>query len=272
VTFLDLFERFCELTVPKIYENNRFIVRTLGCMILNTAARVWIRKSRSLPGNMFIALLGEPRSGKSSLISCVKATILGSHIALYPRATPEALAETVNENRVGILFWDEFEEVYKKSKEYMNTFSNLINQMYYLEDVSFYRTTKPKIRLTARSYYFSALVACLPQQWKAIESAFMGGFERRWLTLNLKGKLPLFQAEAPDEKAAEILAEISNYLKKLENKVIVVDSIDLSRYEHEIEKRVSDPLKQSVIAEYLEKILAAEIVNAVLDDIIKEIG
>jgi hypothetical protein len=120
-----------------------------------------------------------------------------------------------------------------------------------------------------RSYYFSALVACLPQQWKAIESTFMGGFERRWLTLNIKGRLPLFSMEEPKEEATEILARISTYLKELENKVIVVDSLDLSKYEAEIEKNVADPLKQSVVAEYLEKILAAEIVNIVLDDIIK---
>jgi hypothetical protein len=144
MTFLDLFERFCELTVPSIYKNNRFATRALGCMILNTAAKVWIRKSRSLPGNMFIALLGAPRSGKTSLMNCAKVTILGSHVSIHPRSTPEALMESVSKDRVGILFWDEFEEVYKKSKEYMNTFSNLINQMYYLEDVSFYRTTKPK--------------------------------------------------------------------------------------------------------------------------------
>lgn len=269
MTFLDLFERFCELTVPEIYKNNRFAIRTLGCMVLNTAARVWIKKARSLPGNMFIALLGTPRTGKSSLMSCVKATIIDSHIAIYPRSTPEALAESVNKERVGILFWDEFEEVYKKSKEYMNTFSNLINQMYYLEDVSFYRTTKPKINLQARSYYFSALVACLPQQWKAIESSFMGGFERRWLTLNIKGKLPLFWNTEPTEEAAKILAKLTAYLKELENKVIIVESVDLSKYEAEIEKRISDPLKQSVVAEYLEKIVAAEIVNSVLDDIVQ---
>ena len=267
MTFLDLFERFCELTLPKIYENNRFVVRTLGCMLLNTAARVWIRKARSLPGNMFIALLGSPRSGKSSLMSCVKAAILGSHVAVHPRSTPEALMESVNKERVGILFWDEFEEVYKKSRDYMNTFSNLINQMYYLEDVSFHRTTKPKISLQSRSYYFSALVACLPQQWKAIESTFMGGFERRWLTLNVRGRLPLFHIEEPSEEAAKVLARIATYINELRDKIVVVDGVDLSKYSEEIEKNVSDPLKQSVIAEYLEKILAAEIVNTVIDDI-----
>jgi hypothetical protein len=273
VTFLDLWERFFELTVPEIYKNNRFAIRVLGCQVLNTAARVWIKKAKSLPGNMLIALLGAPRSGKSSIMGCMKAAVLGSHISILPRSTPEALVEAVHKDRVGILFWDEFEEVYKKSKDYMNTFSNLINQMYYLEDISFHRTTKPKISLPMRSYYFSATIACLPQQWKAIEASFMGGFERRWLTLSIRGRLPLFYMEEAKPEAAEILAKIALYLRGLQDKVIVVEDLYPRSYaqevEREIEKSIRDPLKQGAAAEYFEKILAAEVVNLVLDDIIK---
>jgi hypothetical protein len=278
LTFLDLWERFVELAAPDVYKNNRFEARAVGCGVLNTATRAYIYASRSLPGNFYTAILGKPSSGKTSLMHCAMATIAINekvtgekcHVSIIPKSTPEALMETLAEESVGILFWDEVEEVYKKSRSYMDTLSNLLNQLYDLGPITFHRATKPKIDIPTRSYYFSVYATCLPSQWKAIEAAFAGGFERRWLTLNLKGKLPLLEFPPPRGEAAEILAQLQRMILWAKDKAFVVKGLGLGKYEKEIERRVSDENKQRAAAHYFLKLMAAEIVNVIATQLYKK--
>ena len=280
MTFLDLWERFVELTAPDVYKNNRFAARAVGCGVLNTATRAYIYASNSLPGNFYTAILGKPSSGKTSLMRCAMATIAiderlageKCHVSIIPKSTPEALMETLAEESVGILFWDEAEEVYKKSRSYMDTLSNLLNQLYDLGPITLQRTTKPKISIPMRSYYFSAYATCLPSQWKAIEAAFAGGFERRWLTLNLKGKLPLLELPPPRGEAAEVLAQLQRMVLWAKDKAFVVKGLGLGKYEKEIERRVSDENKQRAVAHYFLKLMAAEIVNIVAAQLYRKTG
>lgn len=263
--FLEEWERFCELTIPDVYKNNRWEIRVVGAAILNTAAKVWINAAQPLPGNFFLALVGTPRSGKTGILKCVRAVLYSSGLGVIERGTPEAVLEQVKNVKFGIFLWDEVEEVLKKARSYMNTLSNKLNDMYYLNTVTFMRTSKSPIILEEGDYYLSVMFAGLPQQWKAIESEFLGGFERRFLTLRIKGKIPLFELPHPSPMAAEILVKLRKYLKCLENYYFVLDPPDLKRYAEIVEREVADELKQSVVQDYTYKLWAAEQINSALD-------
>jgi len=272
--FLDRFEEYCKVTIPRIYKNNKFAARVLGCMVLNTAARAYAYFSQSLPGNMFIALIGEPGGGKTRLMDCAEAAVLGTHVSVLGPATPEALLESLARERQAILFWDEFGEVVKKAKgDYMSTFSEKMNKAYYLKDLGMRRTSKPSITLSMRSYYLSAVVTCVPEQWKEAETQFYGGFERRWLPLRIGGELPLFDFGSVNPEGAEILAELHSILSQLKGVAVAVDGLSsLGKYEQEIKKRVPDREKQIAIAEYLTKIVTAELVNLALEEIVSQMS
>jgi hypothetical protein len=268
--FLETFEEYCRLALgDKVYSNNRFAIRTLGCSILNTATMSFVYRARSLPGNMFLAFVGNPRAGKSSIAMCGKVAIMGTHVSMIDPSTPEALVEEVEARRLGYLFWDEFGEVVKKARDYMGTLSEKMNRMYYRDDVSMKRASKPSISLPMRSYYLSAAVTCVPEQWKEAETLFYGGFERRWLTLNVRGKIPLFEDLEFNPEAAEQLAKIHRYLAAFKGWSIVVKNLNLAKYAKHVEKRVDDELKQGTVEEYVMKVLAAEVINSYFEDIIK---
>jgi hypothetical protein len=268
--FLETFEEYCRLTLgDKVFSNNKFAIRTLGCSVLNTATMSFIYRARSLPGNMFLAFVGNPRAGKSSITACGKAVVLGTHISLLDPSTPEALIEGIEKERLCYLFWDEFGEAVKKAGDYMSTFSEKINRAYYRDNLSMRRASKPSISLSARSYYISATVTCSSEQWREAETLFYGGFERRWLTLNTRGKIPLFEDIEPSLEAAELLAKMHRQLSMLKGWSIVVKNMKLRKYAEYVERKVDDELKQGTVEEYVMKVLAAEVINSHFDEIVK---
>lgn len=255
--FIAHWEEFCKLTIPDVYKNNPWEIRVIGAAILNTAAKVWINFAQPLPANFFLALVGSPRSGKSSILRNVRAVIEPTWMHVIERGSPEAVIEQISKHKYGIFIWDEVEEVLKKAKSYMNTLSNKLNDMYYLDATTFLRTTKDPIILKRGDYFISTIFAGLPEQWKAIESEFLGGFERRFLTLKIKGKLPLYKSPAYNNTAAELLVKLQNFIECLSDYCFVLNPPDLSDFAEMVEREVWDELKQSVVQDYSYKLWVA---------------
>jgi hypothetical protein len=133
--------------------------------------------------------------------------------------------------------------------------------MYYLDTSTFMRTTRDPVVLRRGEYYLSVVFAGLPEQWKAIESAFLGGFERRFLTLKIRGKLPLYKQPRLSDKAAGLLVDLQAFIRCLNEYYFIFDPPDLTEFTDIVEREVWDELKQSVVQDYSYKLWVAEQLN-----------
>lgn len=233
-TFLWHWMEYCKKTYPKIVDKNWWTFFLTGCQLLAHASTLYIHRSKPMPGNFFNVLIGEPASGKGRVIDCLKDAIEGTWISEIPTGSIEAMEDELDRARSGILIWDEMGELGERQQSYLDKVKYMVNRAYYLDSITRARTTKKTTYMNAHSYYLSILMAGLPEDWKKIEKKFLGGFERRFLPLQVQTAKGPFEDSPYDPDALIHLRAIRDIINQFEDIAILVEPGDLSHLKDEV--------------------------------------
>jgi len=259
-TFLWHWMRFCESLYPRIVKKNEAAFLITGMSLLTVAHRAYVLRSRPMPANFFISLIGRPASGKGRVIDCLKLAIQQSpSIEEIPTGSVEAIELGIEERKYGYLIWDEIGELVEKSAEYLRRIKYLINRMYYLDRITRYKVTKKSVDIPANSYYVNIVFAGLQEDWNEIENLFLGGFERRFIKVPMKRAVKPFEIQEPDREGWKHCFWIWDYLRNHQAEVWFIkipDLTDLAELVMELEEEY-----WSAAEEYSYKIAAAMLIN-----------
>jgi len=252
-SFLWHWMKYCHGTYPKIVEKNFEAFFFAGCQLLAHAGKLFVQRSKPMPCNFFLVILGKPAAGKGRIIDCLKDVIGQTWIQELVTGSVESIEESLDIWRFSYLIWDEMGELGERSQSYLDRIKYLLNKAYYLDRVTRGRTTKKTVDIPRRSYYLSVLLAGLPEDWKKIEAKFLGGFERRFLPVTIqRAKLPFEPDEPQSEEALGHLAKLIQMINWMEDKAFLVEADDLSHFQ-ELTLKV-DERYWSMIEEYAYKI------------------
>ncbi|HHC19349.1 MAG TPA: hypothetical protein ENK81_02985 [Euryarchaeota archaeon] len=256
MNLIDAFRIVYSELQPDFFNMNKEIIDILATSVANLATTAYIANKPERPGNMYITLLGSPRSGKTTALRILTAILDSGKIAEIPNGTPEAIAEALEDKKKGYLFWDEAEELLKKAKTYMDIFPNLLNKMYYCDTITMARRTTKSVKIQRGTYYVNVYMTALPEQWAEIEETFSGGFSRRTLTLYTAGEIPLFRETIveDDSRAMDVMVSIAYTIMALSNVKIKAKVRGLSVLADRVEKEIVEHEKMSMVEEYLYKI------------------
>ena len=178
--------------------------------------------------------------------------------------TPEAIVEQVEKVKHGYMFWDEAYEIYKKSRSYLDTLPYLLNRMYYRDEITMGRRTKKSITLERDSYHVNIYFTALPEQWSEIESAFLGGFSRRVLKVQVEGSIPYFSLRntEPPLETMQAIARCFKLLKYFE----VHAKVDVPReLAKELDYVKLDEEIKSMVEEYTYKVTVGRAIAYALE-------
>ncbi|MBO8183675.1 MAG: hypothetical protein H0Z28_12960 [Archaeoglobus sp.] len=252
-SFLYHWMKYCHGTYPKIVEKNFEAFFFAGCQLLAHAGKLFVQRSKPMPCNFFLVILGKPAAGKGRIIDCLKDVIGQTWIQELVTGSVESIEESLDIWRFSYLIWDEMGELGERSQSYLDRIKYLLNKAYYLDRITRGRTTKKTVDIPRRSYYLSVLLAGLPEDWKKIEAKFLGGFERRFLPVTIqRAKLPFEPDEPQSEEALGHLAKLVQMINWMEDKAFLVEADDLSHFQ-ELTLKV-DERYWSMIEEYAHKI------------------
>jgi len=262
---------FCRHYAPNTFDKHWDKFFIVGCMLINQAARVSLADIYNTPCNMFLALLGKPGSGKTTIMNAIQAAIANTYIKEIPTGSAEAIEEMILNIRYGILFWDEAGELASKSSGYLDRVKYVLNKAYYLDSIMRHKTTKASVFIKAKDYYVSAVFGALIEQWKSLVSNWLGGFERRVLPLKFKkARKPFDPRPEPSQKAIDHLISLQEWINALydANVGFQVDLGDMTFLQETYEQYDVPEEYETQVEEYTYFTLAAVLVN----DILAEIG
>jgi hypothetical protein len=259
-TFLWHWERFCESLYPKVFKKNPMAFLIAGMSLLTLAHRAYVLRSRPMPCNFFIGLIGKPASGKGRVIDCIRLAIQDSPmIDEIPTGSAEAIELGVEERKYGYLIWDEIGELAEKSGEYLRRVKYLINKMYYLDRITRYKVTKRSVDIPANSYYVNVIFSGLEEDWAEVENTFLGGFERRFIKVKMDRAVSLFEDEEPSKEAWKHCYWIREYLRNHAHEIWFIKPVKLSQLKNVVS--TLDEKYWTAAEEYSYKIAAALLLN-----------
>jgi len=203
-----------------------------GCQLLAQAGKLFVQRSKPMPCNFFLSIVGKPASGKSRVIDCLRDVIDQTWIYELPTGSVESIEENLDIWRFSYLIWDEMGELGEKSQSYLDRVKYLLNKAYYLDRITRGRTTKKTVAISRKSYYLSVILAGLPEDWKKIEAKFLGGFERRFLPITIhRARLPFEPDEPQSEEALGHQAKLVQLINWMEDKAFLVNADNLSHFQ-----------------------------------------
>ena len=258
--------KLCKYSLtPRTYEMNVEKLLLAGCLLVNQAAHVFVNDAFKTPANMFIALLGKPGCGKTTIMNLMRLVCDAANIYEIPTGSPEAMEEAIEEYRDGIIFWDEAGELVEKGSDYLQRVRYLLNKLYYLNGITRKKTTRKSVEIKPRSYYVSAVLGAIEDDWNRLISHWKGGFERRFLPLRLKKGRRMFEREAPRSEAVEAVKNLSGWFKPVRNSVFAVDFTDIMPVLKEVGGKLNVPEEyETAVEEYSLFVLSAILVSNVL--------
>jgi len=258
-SFIDTFMHYSYLMFPETYRKNEFGFLCSACLLFNQATRARLLDSMSTPSNIFLALVGKPRSGKTALRSCLQAAHIETWIRMIGKGTHRGVIDDIAELSYGIIYWDEAGQLTKA--DYLSDVEYLFNQLYDLAHIRYRTKSSGVVELSHNSYYVSALFNLLPAQWNKLRTVFTGGFTRRILPIFFKGRVPLYQPTEFNEASVPLVIRLHDMISYLQGVLLQVKPNPMPELAEKLEKLIYDELEQSCIQDYTYRLSTALIGN-----------
>jgi len=264
-SFARAFSEYFKLKRPEFCRNNPDIPQIFAASAIALASKMWVEGTDEVPGVFYIALIGEPRTGKTSFLRHYFRLFKGTSVSSIPIGSPEAMLKAINEIRHGYVWYDEVAHLAKLMDSYMGTLPTILNKAYYLDELAQIRMdNKKSVIVSAESYFIHVYFAGTENDWANIERKAPGGFVRRTLTLFVDGIIPFFKkySLSLEEEARRYALEkaINTILTILKNTVITVRLPELPALAEKLEQEYIDNEKKSMIEDYLYKVFAGLLV------------
>jgi hypothetical protein len=229
---------------PDLTANNQEALKIIGTLALHTLCKTRLLHIGLQPMTMFLGLFGEPSSGKSWVPKMFEMAFRELVIAA---GTPEAIAESIERQRVGIIIWDEVAELISQAKRrgYMSEFPNLTNQLYNTQSVYMTRRRAKTVKLPADTYFVSLILTGLDEDYAGISELFGRGFERRLTPVRLKGRLPRFPRALDDSNlpGVEHLVKLRRWYEALKDVQVFIKMRGLEKLEERRELEPPEEIK-----------------------------
>jgi len=256
---------YFKLSRPEFSQNNADILPIFAASAVALASQMSVKRYITIPATFYIALIGEPRSGKTSFFNAFLRLFRGTHVGEIPIGSPEAMLKAIKEIRHGYIYYDEVSHLAKLLDSYMGTLLPILNKMYYLDGLSQIRVdNKKSVIVEPESYFVHVFFGGTPADWSVIERKAVGGFVRRTLVLYVKGQIPFFsepEISIEEEKRRAQLSNLINAtLKALTHIRLTVRVKGLTSLAEQLSKEFLDNEKKSMIEEYMYKIIAGRLV------------
>ncbi|MCD6572039.1 MAG: hypothetical protein J7K62_02070, partial [Thermoplasmata archaeon] len=264
---------YFKLSRPDFSESNRDILPIFVASAVSLTSKVHIKRYVPIPSTFYVALIGEPRTGKTAFYKAYFRLFRGTGIGEIPLGSPEAMLKGIESTRHGYIWYDEVSHLAKLIDSYMGTLLPLLNKMYYLDGLSQTRTdNRRSVIVDPESYFVHVYFGGTPTDWSMLEKKAVGGFVRRTLVVYTKGMIPFFSETSlsiEEEKRRAKLYNLTNAVLKALNKIeIMVRLKGLSLLAEKLEREQLDNEKKSMIEEYMYKILAGRLIaNLITFDI-----
>lgn len=273
---------------PDASKNNPLAVKILTAEIINIACNVYINDYPSpKPASMYIILIGEPKTGKGTLIkifaSLLKAVDDAARyddslgIKFVISATAEGLRDelaTAVKTKKGwrelgpqgrvIHIWERATP--PDSSQFYETMAEILEGAWDSIDLSKSRVTEglPK-KVEAGSYFFSLVWDCHPERWNKVFRNLGGdyGTARRMLPIYMRGELPDL-SKPPLDLIDELILrsrEFANMVRPLQPYAVLVDLPDMSGISEVIRRSTLKREERHMIVEYLRRLTASWIID-----------
>lgn len=266
VTLRAAFNEYFKLRRPEFCHNNPRIPEIFSAAAVALASKMWVEGTDEVPGVFYIALVGEPRTGKSSFLRHYFRLFRGTGISQIPIGSPEAMLKAIDEVQHGYIWYDEVAHLAKLIDSYMGTLPTILNKAYYLDELSQIRTdNKKSVVVSAESYFIHVYFAGTEEDWANIERKAPGGFVRRALTLHVDGIIPFFKKHrlSLEEEARRYALEkaIRTILEILKHMVITVRLPEFPSLAGKLMSEYIDNEKKSMVEDYFYKVFAGLLVS-----------
>lgn len=265
-TFERAFIEYFRLKRPEFCKNNPDVPRIFTASAVALASRMWVWGSDEVPAIFYTALIGEPRTGKSSFLRHY-FRLFGGTVGNIPLGSPEAVLKTIGEVKHGYMWYDEVAHLAKLLDGYMETFPNILNRAYYLDELGQKRMDQKKsVVVPAGSYFVHVYFAGTRKDWAIIDNKMRRtGFVRRTLTLHVDGVIPFFrrrvltlEEEARRYALGKAIRKILELLTLTNIRVVMPPY--LPALEVRIMKDLTDNEDRSMIEDYVYKVSAGLLV------------
>jgi len=286
--------KYVEFMSPEMFSNNVFAVKVAGALLLNTAAKLYLVDYRLPPATIFAILIGDPRTGKGTLMKYVRDVIHDTNllskepfIKVIGNATAEGLRDELA-NKIWIKKkreWDErgaakvVVQLWERAHTMVGSkwhrgLAEVLDQAYYGATISQRRMTDGSTVVAEEgTYYFSFLWDVHPPHWGSLVDFLKGeyGFLRRVLPLRFTGKLPYFRKGRPPPEAAQHRVEAAKRLARLADIGFAVDLPDMPELEEAVESLELKEDYKSMLADYVKKLTAATIMDHLLGRLVTKL-
>jgi len=256
---------YFKLSRPQFCQNNPNVPTIFSAAAVSLATRMWVEGTDLMPATWFVALIGDPRSGKTAFYRAYFKLFTGTGVGEVPIGSPEAMLKDIAAVRHGYIYYDEVAHLAKLMNSYMGTLPTLLNKAYYLDTLSQTRMdNKKSVVVDAESYFIHVYFGGTPEDWNSIERNAPGGFVRRTLVIPVRGTIPFFQKAHKDRAVLNYISQLRAKLRKIFRELT---PLDLTVYLPEfpelaevLENTQMDREKKSMVEEYFYKLLAGRIV------------
>jgi len=280
-TLEETITEYLKLSTVFFTRNNPSLPLIFSAAAVSLASRMWVYGSRFWPGVFYVALIGEPGTGKSTFLKEYLKLMPTEHIYPIPVGSPEAIVLELDRHRHAYLFFDELDRLARNIKGYMAALPPILNLMYYLDEVGQVRTKREaSVRIPAESYYIHAYFSGTPRSWQIISREAAEGFVRRTMVIHVQGTIPFFQRDHDDLAVLRYISELRSKIRAmLELLTHLTITVYLPNYPHlaaALERTQLDHEVKLMLHEYTQKIVAARVVaNLIrfdLDEDIERMG
>jgi len=267
------FEYF-ETVSPDVAKKEINMVKIAGGMALNTMAKVIFVPWPVLSGNGIIAPVGPTGSAKSWLVEHTSLFFAGEDT--IPEGTPQYIAEVIEKRKVGIYTIPEVGEALSAAEKggYMANWGYLLNRIYDLDKIELgRRQAKKTVMVPRRSYYVSAMIAGLPEDFKGIFDIWKKGLKRRFLFLPITTEAPDTLYDIDDSVKDMIIESI--WLQKFLKRIMVIVNYDknmANKYISSLHDKIRDPDMRKKIRDYSVKLLGSWALDHALALLVQEFG
>jgi len=254
-------------------KNNPNVPVVFSAAAVALASRMWIDGSDEWPGTFYIALIGDPGTGKTTFVEKFLLLFHRTGVRGVSAGSPEAMVMDLDEARHAYIFFDELSRLSRNMDGYMAPLLPNLNIAYYLGEIGQRRTDKKRsVVIPAGEYFLHVYFTGLKEDWATIERKAPGGFVRRTLVIPVAGEIPFFKRDHKDPHLKNYISQlrvrirhILKLLTKLDLEVVLPDFPHLGE---ELSKASLDPEKKIMVHEYTQKILAGRIIaNLITFDI-----
>jgi len=265
--------RYFQLSRREFARNNPGVLPVFSSAAVALATQMWVDGIDMNPATFYIALIGEPRTGKSSFLRHYFRLFRGTVIEDIPIGSPEAMLKAIDSIKHGYVWYDEVAHLAKLIDSYMGTLPTILNKAYYLDVLSQVRVDlKKSVVVPAESYFIHVYFAGTPSDWSQIERKAAGGFIRRTLVINVRGIIPFFKKRVltPEEERerAKLYNAVREILELLTYLRVTVYLPEFPKLAELLEKEQIDNEKKSMIEEYFYKVYGARVLaNLITFDI-----